>query len=232
MRVRIRAGSAGRVALAVCACAALGACGGGGPIGSIPGVVSSAVSSTLPSNVAEVTGGAAAAATQFLQDMEHGLCPAAYQLVTDPLKTEASNAAGLCSVVPTGAAFTLGSTTTLTSTSAFVAVTLTVNGQPRPETLTLLAPSSAWLVSEVNVGAPSSPGGGGGTLGGIIATVEQQYAASDGGTNVTVTCPQASSSPVTAGQEFTCSYSDASGKSGTLTIHVDSDHGAFHWTIP
>ena len=227
-----RAGAASRVVVAACACASLAACGSGGPIGSIPGVVASAVPSTLPSNVAEVTGGAAAAAAKFLDDMQKGLCPAAFQLVTDPLKTEASNAGGLCSLVQTGAAYAVGSTTTLTSTSAFVAVTLTVNGQPRQETLTLLAPGSTWLVSEVNVGAAPSPGAASATLGTIIATVEQQYAASDGGTNVTVTCPQAGTSPVTAGQQFTCSYSDASGKSGTLTIIVDSDHGAFHWTIP
>ncbi|MHB8717483.1 MAG: hypothetical protein ACYDAC_01130 [Candidatus Dormibacteria bacterium] len=232
MSGRGRATTAGRVLALLGASVALGGCSAGAPVGSIPGVVPSAVPSTLPSDVAEVTGGAATAAAAFLRDMEEGLCPAAFQLVTDPLKTEAATASGLCSLVPTGAAFTLGSTTTLTSTSAFVSVTLTVGGKQRQETLTLLAPASSWLVSEVNAGGAPSPGSGGATLGGIIDNVEQQYAQSDGGTSVTVTCPQAGNAPIAAGQQFTCNYSDAAGRSGTLTIFIDSDSGAFRWTIP
>ena len=220
-------------AAVLCCCAvALVGCGGGGGVGSIPGVVATSVPSTLPSNVAEVTGGAAKVAEQFLADMQSGYCPAAFALVTDPLRTQSSTASGLCSVVPTGAAFTVGSTTTLTTTSAFVNASIVVDNQPRTETLTLLYQSSQWLVSEVNAGSAVSPGAGEVSLSNIVATVEQQYSASNGGATATVTCPQSGALVATPGQTYSCTYTDSAGRSGSLTITIESSGGAFRWSIP
>nr|MDQ2960965.1 hypothetical protein [Candidatus Dormibacteraeota bacterium] len=178
-RVGMALGLLGGLALASCGSPQSAA-------GTIPGVVPSAVPSTQPSDVAAMTGGAAKTAQQFLADMQGGLCPAAFALVTDPLRTQASTAAGLCGVVSPGSAFTVGSTTTLTTTSAFVGVSVVVAGVPRSETLTLLYQSSQWLVSNITNGSSLSPAPGEVSLADIVATIEQQYGTYNQGATATV----------------------------------------------
>jgi hypothetical protein len=200
--------------------------------GSIPGVVPSTVPATQPSDIAAMTGGAAKTAQQFLTDMQGGLCPAAFALVTDPLRTEAGTAAGLCGVVAPGSPFTVGSTTTLTTTSAFVGVSVVVSGVPQSETLTLLYQSSQWLVSNITGGSSVSPAPGEVSLANIVATIEQQYGTYNGGATATVSCPEAGTLAATPGQKFQCTYVDSRGRNGSLTITIQSSSGAFRWTIP
>lgn len=212
---------------------AIAGCGGGAATAqSIPGVVATAAPSSQPSDVAQVADGAARAAEHFLTDLRNGLCPAAFAMVTDPLRTQAGDASGLCRMVRTGSPFTIGSTSTLTSMSAFVGVSLVVGATPQSETLTLLYQAPRWLVSNVTTGSAVSPAGGEVSLANIVATVEQQYGASNGGATATVTCPQSGTLTATPGQRLQCSYSDSHGRSGPLTITIESTDGAFQWTIP
>jgi hypothetical protein len=205
---------------------------GAAPAGAIPGVVSTAAAGAIATGGAQQTGAAAQTAGTFLSDLDAGKCAAAYALVVDPLRTRAGTAAGLCAAVPAATSFTVGATTTLTSTSAFVIVSVVGgSGATANVTITLLFQTPHWYVSDVVAGGSASPGPDRLQISNLEATVEQQFAAQGGGATITVTCPQPGTAVASAGQQFQCTFSASNGRSGTLTVNVGSG-GYFSWSIP
>jgi hypothetical protein len=225
-------GRCGSAWLLVASSAALAACGSSVTTPTdIPGVVST-VGAATPTASSAATGGNATQAVQaFLGDLHSGNCPAAYALVVDPLRTRAGSSGGLCSAEVVAGTYTVGATTALTASSAFVTVTLASAGQSATETITVLYQSPSWYVSDVVGGASATPGPGEVSIAHLVSIIEQQYAAMNGAA-ATVTCPQSATIASTPGQQFSCTFSDAHGRSGSLTVHIQSTHGAFTWSIP
>jgi hypothetical protein len=197
---------------------------------NIPGIVSTAGAATPTAAVAAAGGDATQAVRAFLGDLHSGNCPAAYALVVEPLRTRTGSSGGLCSAEAVAGTYTVGATTALTASSAFVTVTLASAGQPSTETITVLFQAPSWYISDVVGGASTSPGPGEVSIAHLVGIIEQQYQSMNGAT-ATVTCPQ-SATIATPGQQFSCTFSDARGRSGSITVHIQSAHGAFTWSIP
>lgn len=212
--------------------AALAACGSPTTTPTdIPGIVSTAAAASPTGSVAASGGDATQAVQAFLGDLHSGNCPAAYALVVDPLRTRAGSSGGLCSAEMVTGTYTVGATTALTASSAFVTVTLASAGQTATETITVLYQAPSWYVSDIVGGASTSPGPGEVSIAHLVSIIEQQYQAMNGAA-ATVTCPQSPTIASTPGQQFRCTFSDARGRSGSLTVNIQSTHGAFTWSIP
>jgi hypothetical protein len=221
-----------RRAVAASAICLLCGCDAASSSASIPGVVvsSAAGGSSRPTGTPKVSDATQAART-FLADLRAKDCASAYALVADPLRGSTGSPAGLCAAQQVNGAYSVGDATALTPTSAFVTVTLGSGGQQGLDTITLLYNSSQWYVSEIVANGTATPTGGGLNGSGIEATIAQQYEGQNSGVTATVTCP-GSGGPYTPGQQFQCTFSDTSGRSGTLTVTIGSSPGAFTWTIP
>jgi hypothetical protein len=198
---------------------------------NIPGVVSTAAGSTALGSTTPAGGDPAQAVKAFLGDLHSGDCPAAYALIVDPLRTRAGSSGGLCAGQMATGTYTVGATTTLTAASAFVTVTVTSGGQTATETITVLYQSPSWYVSDVVAESSATPGPGEVSIAHLVAIIELQYQ-SQSGAAATVTCPQAATIESTPGQQFRCTFSDTRGRSGTLTVNIESTGGAFTWSIP
>jgi len=175
--------------------------------------------------------GAAAAVQAFLGDLHSGNCPAAYALVVDPLRTRAGSSGGLCSGQMVTGTYTVGAMTALTSSSAFVTVTVANAGQTTTETITVLYQSPSWYVSDVVGQGSATPGPGEVSIAHLVGIIEQQYQSMNGA-SATVTCPQEGTIQSTPGQRFRCTFSDTRGRSGSLTVNIRSTGGGFSWSIP
>jgi hypothetical protein len=217
-----------RAWLVVAGSALLTACGSGSSSPTnIPGVVITAPGSTTPSTTQPAGGSATEAVSAFLADLHSGDCQGAYALVVDPLRTRAGSSGGLCGAQAVTGTYTVGASTTLTSSSAFVTVTLSSGGSSSTETVTVLYQSPRWYISDVVAGSSATPGPGEVSIAHLVTVIEQQY-----GAPVTVMCPQSGTIESTPGQRFQCTFSDARGRSGSLTVTIESTGGAFTWTIP
>jgi hypothetical protein len=217
-----------RAWLVIASSTVLAACGSGssGPT-NIPGVVTTAPGSAASSSAQPAGGSATEAVATFLADLHSGDCQAAYALVVDPLRTRAGSSGGLCGAEAVTGTYTVGASTTLTASSAFVTVTLTGGGISATDTVTVLYQSPHWYVSDVVATSSATPGPGEVSIAHLVAIIEQQY-----GSPVTVTCPQSGTIQSTPGQQFECTFTDAQGKAGRLTVTIESTHGAFTWSIP
>jgi hypothetical protein len=228
----MRGGRCASAWLLMASSAALAACGS--PVATptdIPGIVSTAAAATPTSSGAAAGGDPTQAVHAFLSDLHSGNCQAAYALVVDPLRTRAGSSGGLCSAEMVTGTYTVGATTALTASSAFVTATLASAGQSATETITVLFQPPSWYVSDVVGGASATPGPGEVSVAHLVGIIEQQYQAMNGAA-ATVTCPQSSTIESTPGQQFSCTFTDAHGRSGSLTVHIQSTHGAFTWSIP
>jgi hypothetical protein len=214
-----------RAWLVIASSAVLAACGSGGPT-NIPGVVTTANGSTASSSAQPAGGSATEAVATFLADLRSGDCQAAYALVVDPLRTRAGSSGGLCGAESVTGTYTVGASTALTTSSAFVTVTLNNGGSSASDTVTVLYQSPHWYVSDV-VASSATPGPGEVSIAHLVAIIEQQY-----GSPMTVTCPQSGTIQSTPGQQFQCTFTNAHGKAGRLTVTIESTGGAFKWSIP
>ncbi|MGH7723519.1 MAG: hypothetical protein ACRENL_11950 [Candidatus Dormibacteria bacterium] len=196
----------------------------------IPGVVRTA-GATAAGSTPTAGGDAAQAVQAFLNDLHAGNCPAAYALTVDPLRTRSGSSGGLCAAVPMSGTYSVGATTALTASSAFVTVTVTNPTQTATDTITVLYQAPSWMVSDVVAQGGTTPGPGEVSIAHLVSIIEEQYQAQNNAT-VTVTCPQAATIESTPGQKFGCTFSDAHGRSGSLTVTINSTHGAFTWSIP
>jgi hypothetical protein len=217
-----------RAWLVIASCALLAACGSGssGPT-DIPGVVTTAPGSSASSGAQPAGGSATEAVAAFLADLHSGDCQAAYALVVDPLRTRAGSSGGLCGTDAVTGTYTVGASTTLTASSAFVTVTLNSGATSATETVTVLYQSPHWYVSDVVATSSATPGPGEVSIAHLVTVIEQQY-----GSPVTVTCPQSGTIQSTPGEQFQCTFSDAQGRAGSLTVTIGSTGGAFTWSIP
>jgi hypothetical protein len=217
-----------RAWLVVASSALLAACGSGsaGPT-NIPGVVTTAPGSTASSSAQPAGGSATEAVAAFLAYLHSGNCEAAYALVVDPLRTRAGSSGGLCGTDVVTGTYTVGTSTTLTASSAFVTVTLNNGGSSATDTVTVLYQSPHWYVSDVVATSSATPGPGEVSIAHLVAIIEQQY-----GSPVTVTCPQSGTIQSTPGEQFQCTFSDAQGRTGRLTVTIESTGGAFRWSVP
>jgi len=96
-------------------------------------------------------------------------------------------------------------------------------------TLPPTTPSSTPSSSEISPVATA--GAGQINADSMISTIEQQYS-QNYGTTITVTCPRTGTFASVAGDSFQCTFTDANGHAGTMTVSVTSSQGDYNWTIP
>jgi hypothetical protein len=98
--------------------------------------------------------------------------------------------------------------------------------------ITTLPPTTQSATPSPTAVSPSAAAGAGQiNASSMISTIEQQYN-QNYGTTITVTCPRTGSFASIAGDTFQCTYTDANGHTGTMTVSVTSSQGDYNWTIP
>ncbi len=65
----------------------------------------------------------------------------------------------------------------------------------------------------------------------VALTIEQQFPDQAGGATAQVTCSRSGAFPSVPGDQFTCSYTDDTGRSGTITVTVGAGAGEYTWQV-
>jgi hypothetical protein len=176
---------------------------------------------------------AAAAVLRYFSDLDEHDCQAAYQLLTDPLRSRAGSEDAFCIAAPatSNRAVVLSSFTPSGSSSAVVVVTVTKpDMSTRVDRVVALLQHGAWKVSDIT--PVSSSGVPLFDVDTAVMQVRNDYQQRTGVALPTLTCSAHGTEPAPSGTTVRCAFADAAGRTGTLDITVGSD-GAFTWsTLP